>query len=316
MTGAPLMLALVARRRLAERIDEFTFADPGRAPLPTFTAGAHATFDLGDGVRRSYSMSGDPSDTRAYTVAVQLEEDGRGGSRRMHALELGTQVTATPPVNAFPLAEDATGPATLVAGGIGITPLVSMIRRLEATERQYRLVYCTRDPAHTAYAAWLSEPARTGEVLIHHDRGRAEAMLDLAAELAVPPPGGHLYCCGPAGLMDGVRAAAAHWPEGHVHFESFSGTPVGGERHDFEVEIASTGQMVGVGHDETILDALRDAGLEVDSSCESGTCGTCQTRYLEGDVAHEDFVLMDDERETHLMICVSRARSGRLKLDL
>ena len=316
MTGAPLTLALVARRRLAEGIDEFTFADPDGAPLPPFTAGAHATFDLGDGVQRSYSMSGDPADARAWTVAVQREDDGRGGSRRMHALEVGRQVTATPPVNAFPLAEEATGPATLVAGGIGITPLIAMIRRMEATGRPYRLIYCTRAPERTAYAGWLGAPARTGEIRIHHDDGRAEAMLDLAAELAAPPPGGHLYCCGPTGLMEAVRAAAAHWPEGHVHFESFSGTPVGGESHDFEVEIASTGQVVGVGRDETILDALRDAGLDVDSSCESGTCGTCQTGYLEGEVEHEDFVLMDDERETHLMICVSRARSGRLKLDL
>lgn len=316
MSGARLRLELVARKRLAEGIDEFTFGDPSGAMLPRFTAGAHATFDLGEGVQRSYSMSGDPADASAYTVAVQREDTGRGGSRRMHKLEVGQLVFAMPPINAFSLIEDASGPATLVGGGIGITPLISMIWRMEAIGRTWRLIYCTRDAERTAYATFLGASARTGAVLIHHDHGRAEGMLDLDAELAAPPVGGHLYCCGPAGLMEAVRGAAAHWPDGHVHFESFTGLSVVGESSDFEVEIASTGEIFGVRKGETILDALREAGFDIDSSCESGTCGTCQTRYLEGEVEHEDFVLMDSERETHLMVCVSRARSGRLKLDL
>jgi vanillate O-demethylase ferredoxin subunit len=181
------------------------------------------------------------------------------------------------------------------------------------------LHYCTRDAAQTAFCGLLAADDVAPHVRFHHDGGVPGRGLDVAALLSNVAPGTHVYCCGPAGLMAAVKAASAHWPASQVHFEHFS-VPVESAAASgstaFEVEIASTGAVYPVPPDRSILSVLLDQGVLVDSSCEAGVCGTCTTRYLSGQPDHRDFVLSEAEQREHVMVCVSRSRSPRLKLDL
>lgn len=304
------------RQKLSKGIDEFILVPSDGVPLPAFTAGSHINLELGQGLIRSYSLSGSPGTNSHYRIAVQREEAGRGGSRILHdAFPVGTQLLISQPNNAFWLHESA-HPPLFIAGGIGITPIMSMIHHLEQQAQAYALIYLTQSPERTAYADVLNDPARLGDIKIHHDFGDTARMFDIAKTLDTRSQDSNVYCCGPEGLMAAVRNATQHRPVNTVHFESFGASSVPDNANEFEVEIASTGQVIGVPADQSILEALTNAGMDLDSSCEAGTCGTCQVGYLSGDVTHEDFVLLDDERETQMMICVSRAKSARLKLDL
>jgi phthalate 4,5-dioxygenase reductase subunit len=318
MASAPpdLPVTVSHKRILAVDITEFVLVPAAGVKLPDFTAGAHIDVALGDGLVRSYTLCGPPGETTHYTIAVQHEAAGRGGSRQLHQIEPSGALTISPPANNFPLDEASLLPPRLIAGGIGITPIIAMIHRLESLGRSYSMIYLSRSPRHTAYSDFLESPDRLGTIRMHHDGGDTAKMLPIDEIVGPRADAGHLYCCGPEALMKAVRSATRDRDVGTVHFESFAPATVADNAFDFSVEIASTGQVVGVAADQTILDALRAAGLDLDSSCEAGTCGTCQTRYLEGDVAHEDYVLLDDERETQMMICVSRAVSKQLKLDL
>jgi len=317
--ATPLLRVMVrAIRREAEDINSYEFADPMGAALPPFTAGAHVEVHLPDGLIRQYSLCNDPAETHRYVVAVLREAAGRGGSRTMHdRVKVGDLLTISAPKNNFPLAEEATR-HLLIAGGIGVTPLMAMIHRLERIGAPFSLHYCARTADKTAFNEGLSRHQAAGCVSYHHDGGDPSKGLNVAALLRDPPPGTHLYCCGPAGLMGAVREASAHWPGGTVHFEYFNAAASlapGGEG-EFEVVIKSTGARIPVASDQTILEALRDAGYDVESSCEAGTCGTCCTRYLSGEVDHRDFVLLDDQQGEYLMVCISRAKSKELVLDL
>jgi ferredoxin-NADP reductase len=302
-----------------DSIKTFELVDPEGLDLPVFSAGSHVDVTLPDGQLRQYSLCNSPAERQRYLLGVLRETSGRGGSRQMHdRLVAGDLLRVSMPRNNFPLDESASR-HLLIAGGIGVTPLMAMVHRLQVLNADFALHYCTRDAAQTAFCGLLAADDVAPHVRFHHDGGVPGRGLDVAALLSNVAPGTHVYCCGPAGLMAAVKAASAHWPASQVHFEHFS-VPVASAAASgstaFEVEIASTGAVYPVPPDRSILSVLLDQGVLVDSSCEAGVCGTCTTRYLSGQPDHRDFVLSEAEQREHVMVCVSRSRSPRLKLDL
>lgn len=302
----------------AEGIKSFEFVDPSGGDLPPFTAGAHVDVFPPNGPARQYSLCNDPTERHRYVVSVLREPESRGGSVAMHTgVSGGMTISISAPRNNFPLSEEAKR-HILIAGGIGITPVMAMVRHLQAAGADYRLYYCTKSEAQTAFRALLGAEPFAAHVEFIHDGGDPSKGLDVKATLATPEPGTHLYCCGPAGLMDAVKAASEHWPAGTVHFEYFTADQevLSAPKSGFEVEIASSGAVFTVPDDKSILEVLRDNGIEVESMCEEGVCGTCITGLLEGEADHRDMILSDDEQANSITVCCSRAKSARLKLDL
>ena len=307
----------------AEGVRAYELVHPEGQPLPAFEAGSHLNLEVPGGVWRTYSLCNDPAETHRYLIAVQREAQGRGGSRALHdGVREGEVLTADPPRCDFPLLY-ARG-YVLVAGGIGLTPLVSMAHVLQRQDAPWHLHVCTRSPERTAFRELLTSPAFAGHVTLHHDGGDPTRALDMKALLAPRGPGTRLYCCGPASLMQAVRAASTHhaWPREKVHFEAFSaeGTQAIGARADseFQVVVRSTGAQYPVPPGQSVLQVLRAQGMRVPSQCEAGTCGACVTGVLEGDPEHRDTFLPEAQRTARrtLLVCVSRARSRTLVLDL
>jgi ferredoxin-NADP reductase len=305
---------------LAEDINGYELVDPNGHDLPRFSAGSHVGVRLGADVWRDYSLWNDPAERRRYCIAVLREKLGEA-SRRLHEqVRVGDTVEVSPPRNHFPLAEDA-GRHLLLAGGIGITPVMAMIAELKRRRADFRLYYCTRAPERTAFREELDLLAAMGRVVFHYDGGDPAKALDIAALLREPQPGTHLYYCGPAGMMAAAAAASAHWPPGSVHCEYFSGAAAAAparleDDRRFRVKLARSGGEYAVPPGESILDVLRRAGVDTRASCELGYCGACLTRYLEGEPDHRDQILGEVARKTHMLICCSRATSDELVLDL
>jgi ferredoxin-NADP reductase len=314
-----MLLRINATNDETPSIKAFELVDPDGLDLPVFSAGSHVDVTLPDGQVRQYSLCNAPAERHRYLLGVLREAQGRGGSRQMHdRVGVGDLLQVSMPRNNFPL--DASAKRhLLIAGGIGVTPLMAMAHSLLALGSDFVLHYCARDAAQTAFRGVVGADGMAPRVRLHHDGGIPGRGLDVVALLATVTPGTHVYCCGPAGLMSAVKAASAHWPPGQIHFEHFAAPvaspPVGADA-DFEVQIASTGAVYPVPADRSILSVLLGEGVLVDSSCEAGVCGTCTTRYLSGDPDHRDFVLSDAEQRDHVMVCVSRSRSARLVLDL
>ena len=285
--------------------------------LPPFTPGAHIKVQVPSGQVRKYSLCNAPDERRHYLITVKREASGQGGSASLvNDAHEGDTLYCSVPDNAFPLVAEA--PAYLfIAGGIGITPIMAMIRSFgELAPVPWKLVYLTRSPESTAFLDELSAPQWAGRVHIHHDHGDAAQAFDLWPVLQ-KPNSAHLYCCGPRPLMDAVRDMSGHWSPANVHFESFTegGEVVQGDQA-FTVQVASSGQRYQVPVGKTILAVLREHGVDLPSSCESGTCGTCRTGLISGEGDHRDFCLMPDEFASAIMVCVSRAKSAELVLDL
>ena len=301
---------------VARDIHRIELCHPDGAPLAPFTAGAHVEVTSPGGLARKYSLCNDPAQTRQYVIAVKRDVGGRGGSVDLvdHAHE-GALLEVGLPRNAFELEEKAAS-HLLLAGGIGVTPILAMVWRLEAIGAPYRLVYCTRGPEDTAFASELASPARTGKVTIHHDGGDPARMFDLWT-LLEKPTRAHVYACGPRPMLEAVRDMTGHWSPSAIHMESFldAASARKPEDHAFSVVLAQSQSRVEVPPGISILEAMRAAGHDAPSSCESGTCGTCRTRLLEGKADHRDLVLTDDERESHLMICISRALTPEITID-
>jgi len=305
---------------LAEEINGYELVDPNGRDLPRFSAGAHIGVRLGDQVWRDYSLWNDPAERRRYSIAVLREKLGEG-SRHLHdQVRVGDIVEVALPRNHFPLAEGAARHLFL-AGGIGITPIMAMIAELRHRHAEFRLHYCARTPERTAFRDELDLLAAMGKVVFHYDDGDPEKGLDIAALLAEPREGTHVYCCGPKGMMEAAIAASAHWPAGAVHYEYFSGpgaAPAARFEDDrlFRVRLAKSGAEYEVPPGETIIAVLRRHGVETRTSCELGYCAACMTRYLAGEPDHRDPILGETARRTHLLICCSRATSDVLVLDL
>jgi ferredoxin-NADP reductase len=317
-----MQLRIRSMTYLAEEINGYELVDPNGRDLPRFAAGAHIGVRLGDGssqgVWRDYSLWNDPAERRRYCIAVLREGEG---SRHLHdRLRVGDIVEASLPRNHFPLF-DAAERHLLLAGGIGITPIMAMVAELKRRRAEFRLHYCTRSPERTAFRDELDLLAAQGRVVFHYDGGDPARGLDIAALLREPQPGTHFYYCGPAGMMKAAAAASAHWPGDSVHCEYFIGPSAAPaarleEDRPFRVRLARSGAEYEVPVGETIINVLRRHGLETRTSCELGYCGACLTRYLAGEPDHRDPILAETARRTHMLICCSRARSDVLELDL
>jgi phthalate 4,5-dioxygenase reductase subunit len=308
-------LRIAAKKPLAEDIWLFELVTPDGSDLPAFEAGAHIAVETPSGKRRQYSLCNAPAERHRYVIAVKAERPGRGGSTSLiDGTAEGDELMVCDPENNFRLVDAPD--YIFVAGGIGITPIISMIRHLETQGRtNYRLIYCTRAPEVTAFLDELSCADVVGRVTIYHDGGDPDRAFDFWDTFEKPGKG-HVYCCGPTPLMEEVRGVTGHWPQSAIHFEDFA-TDVEAVRPDdraFTVRHAETGEAIEIPADRTILETLRASGHRVPSSCESGTCGTCKTVLVSGEADHRDMVLTDEEKKDHIMICVSRAVSDELVL--
>jgi phthalate 4,5-dioxygenase reductase subunit len=313
----PAMALRVTRNdKIADGIHLFELRGADGQQLPPFSAGAHIAIEVPNGMLRKYSLCNDPAERDRYQVAIKREVNGRGGSSTLiDHVKAGDTLMVAAPVNDFELPQRAQD-FLFIAGGIGITPIMAMMREARAQGKRFRLFYCSRSPETTAFLDELSTPEFKDSVVIHYDGGDPANSLDLKTILAERKNREHLYCCGPRPLMEAVRNMTDHWSSAAVHFEAFSEA----ETHKasdkpFKVKLARTGEVLDVPTDKTILEVLRAHGLEVPSSCETGTCGTCRTKMLAGVADHRDLVLAEHERKDNIMICVSRAKSEEIEIE-
>lgn len=312
-------LVVQGKRHVARDVYAFELVHPRGHRLPCWTAGAHIDVHIAPGLVRQYSLCGDPRDRSRYVIAVHRCAPSRGGSDAMHdAVHAGNRITVGMPRNRFKLAPGS--PHTvLLAGGIGLTPLLAMAETLSASGASFELHYCTRSPLHAAFSERLHERRFHGRILFHYSNtvGRA----DFDGLLAAPRRGAHLYICGAAGFTDAALAAAERqgWPAANVHTERFSAPPgpqAGGAQAAFDVVIASTGRVVHVPAGQSALAALHGAGVAIPTSCGQGLCGTCVTGVLAGEPDHRDHCLTEEARTVCFTPCCSRARGPQLVLDL
>ena len=302
---------------LAGAINGYELVDPRGRDLPRFTAGAHIDLRLGE-LLRQYSLCNDPAERRRYCIAVLREDESRGGSRYLHdIIRVGDLVEVSAPRNNFPI-DSAAERHLLIAGGIGIAPIMSMVAELRRRQADFHLHYCARSGARTAFRDDLAPLAAQGRVHFHYDGGDPAFGFDIAATLRNPLPGTHLYYCGPASLMTAAAEAAKEWPVGTAHCEYFTAPPAEHDVEDqpFRVRLAKRGVEYEVPVGETIVGVLRRNGIAVPTSCELGYCGACLTRYLEGEPDHRDQVPREYGRERYVLICCARSKTPVLHLDL
>nr|WP_229828750.1 PDR/VanB family oxidoreductase [Streptomyces massasporeus] len=309
-------LTVAAKDPVAEGVVSLTLAHPDGARLPDWTPGSHIDLVLPDGTTRQYSLCGDRWDAHTYRIAVLREPSGRGGSAYVHdRLSPGDRVGVGGPRNHFPLVPSEK--YLFIAGGIGITPLLPMVRQAELLGTEWQLLYGGRTRASMAFREELT--AAYGE-RVHVVPQDELGLLDLAAWLGTPRADTKVYCCGPAPLVAAVERVCTPWPPYALRVERFTATAQAAPVREapFEVELRRTGRTVTVTPDVSVLDAVRSAGADVLSSCEQGSCGTCMTPVLEGQPDHRDAVLADHERAANdcMLLCVSRSCGDRLILDL
>ncbi len=320
-------LVVAQVRDETQRVRSYVLRRLDGALLPAFNAGAHVDVLVERGsvapLVRSYSLCGVPGTGTSWRLGVLREDTGRGGSRALHALwQMGTTVRCSAPRNQFAL---STGPLpdgaehVLVAGGIGITPLLSMARALASTSERWMLHYAARSRADAAFLAEVEELA-AGRLQLYFDGGEPARGIDVRAVLARAAPASHVYVCGPRSLNEALiaAAAAAGWARERVHHEFFAAAAPASSDGGFIVQLRASGRSVAVGAGESVLDALLREGFLPLYDCKRGECGLCATTVLGGEVEHRDYVLSEaDRRQRHQMcICVSRVRGGELVLDL
>ena len=314
--GATFELVVAGREPAADDIVVFTLRDRADGPLPSWMPGAHVHVTGPTGIERQYSLCGPLDEVHEWRIAVLREPEGRGGSEAMcTGLRCGDLVGVRGPNNHFRLV--ASPRYRFIAGGVGIAPLVPMIRLAAGQARPWTLAYAGRRRTAMAFAAALGELGEAVTLYPSAETGR----MDLDALLGTPRQDTAVYCCGPVELIDAVTERCAGWPDGSLHVERFAGVLDAaqlGRGAAFDVELARSGRLVHVADGQTILDAVTDAGVTTMSSCCEGVCATCETRVLHGTPEHRDAVLTAEEHERGdtMMICVSRASSPRLVLDL
>ena len=308
-------------RQEAQDIHSFELVAADGGLLPGFEAGAHVDLDLPERMRRSYSLYGMPGERRCWRIAVKREAAGRGASAWLHdSARVGQTLQAFAPVNDFPLVEDAPA-SVLIAGGIGVTPVLAMIERLSALRRPWRLHYSVRSAHDLAFGERLDTLAAAGggELFVHFS-GDGGGRLDLRAIAAAAPAGAQLYACGPNPMLDDfvAAAAAAGVEPARVHIERFGATTAPATDGGFVVELASDGRCLEVPAGKSVLDVLLDHGVDVPYSCMQGICGSCRVGVKAGEPEHRDECLSDDERaaNTAMAVCCSGSRSAKLVLDL
>ncbi len=320
----PLRLKVTRFVAEAKDVVSLELRAAGGGPLPVFTPGAHLEITVPSiapvsrPLIRHYSLCNDSRERDRYVVAVGRARQGRGGSDAIHdGLRVGTMLSVSPPRNHFPLVADA-GHYRFIAGGIGITPILWMIRWCEANNKDWSLLYCARSRVRAAFHEELR--AMGSRVRFHFD-DECGGPPDLAQALIPNAPDEHVYCCGPEPLMLAVESRCAARPAGQVHFEWFSAKEIQGgapgTAKPFTVRLRQSGLTLEVPADQSILDVMEVHGVSVPFSCREGLCRTCETPVHAGEVDHRDQVLSDAEKSANksVLICVSRARGEHLELD-
>jgi len=311
-------LALEVAAVGAEALDvlRIELVDPAGGELPAFEPGAHLEVTLPNGMRRQYSLVNDWRERHRYVLGVGRSRAGRGGSNFVHEqARVGMRWDCRSPVNNFRLDPDASS-YLLIGGGIGITPLVAMARWCAAGNKPWRLVYAARSLQRMAFCEELC--ALDGDVHLHGDR-ESGGPLDVAALLSGRMPGEQVYCCGPAALMDAVGLACRDLPANIAHFEWFSASPAETvDTEGFWIDLHRSGSALFVPPNQSVLEVLEAHGHEIPYSCREGLCGTCETGVCAGEPDHHDYVIAPAERASRntMMVCVSRAKTPRLTLDL
>jgi ferredoxin-NADP reductase len=316
-----LRLRVSRRTTGAEGVVVLELADPTGADLPAWAPGAHVDLELPGQMVRQYSLCGDPEDRSVWQIGVLREPEGRGGSAFIHdELREGTEIDVRGPRNNFELQ-----PAEryiFIAGGIGVTPILPMAVAAERAGSEWEFHYGGRSRTSMAFLDALDAlqaSTHHGQRITLHPQDEV-GLIDLDRILGQPRPGTLVYCCGPEPLLNAVEAGCAGWPSGALHVERFSPKDVGAPvlTGSFEIELAASGKTLTVPPDMSIMQVVRDAGITVASSCQEGTCGTCETPVLEGSVDHRDSLLTPEEQAANdtMLICVSRAACPRLVLDL
>jgi len=311
-----LNVLITEKKVIANDYCELKLRSAHGGDLPEFSAGAHISVKTPQGGMRHYSLANSPRDRDHYLLAVKAEKGGRGASLSLvDEVSVGDILEILPPENNFELvpAEEY----LFIAGGIGITPILAMCRQLQSEgQSNFHLIYCTQSRETTVFADQLSEAGLADHVTLHHDEGEISNNYDFWPHFETPSQA-HVYCCGPKSMMETIRDMSGHWPESQIHFEDFN--PVEVLQKDdvsFTVFLKKSNTRITVPADQTILETLRNHGYDLRSSCESGTCGSCKTGLLDGEIDHRDLVLSDAEKEIFVMICVSRAKGGEITLDL
>ncbi|WP_439590265.1 PDR/VanB family oxidoreductase [Hydrogenophaga sp.] len=321
MAESTIDMQVTAIHAETEDIRRFDLQRVDGARVAGFAPGAHIDLHLGPGLIRQYSLCNGPDEGDRYVIAVKKETASRGGSLALHErIQVGDVIPVTGPRNHFPLAADATE-HLLLAGGIGVTPLLSMARHLKAAGKPFRMKYFTRSPAHTAFHADLGGKDWATEVDFHHAIEPDRLRDHLQALLSQPPAGGHVYVCGPRPFMElAIEVASAFYPKGSVHSEYFSADPAAqaGSKSGFRLRCARSEKELDVEDGESMLDVLSRNGIQVEVMCEQGVCGTCLTGVLQGRPDHRDSFLTDDERAANdrILVCCSRSLDPLLVLDL
>ncbi|MFG6429538.1 PDR/VanB family oxidoreductase [Roseateles sp. LYH14W] len=320
MSAPLLQLRVAAKRPAAQDVVELTLQAPDGEPLPAFEAGAHVELHLAGGLVRHYSLCNAPGERQRYVLGVLREPASRGGSVAVHeGLNPGDVLAVGGPKNHFSLQATAAH-KLLLAGGIGITPVLSMARQLAAQGRSFTLHYAGRSRARMAFLAALADAPLAAHTHLHV--GDENGSMDMDAVLAAQPEGSELYVCGPAGFIDAALAAARRlgWAEARLHRELFAAAPRSdtGEHQPFDIEVQGSGQVIHVPAGCSAAQALQDAGLPLLTSCEQGVCGTCLTRVVAGEPDHRDQYLTPEEQAANdqFLPCCSRARSPRLVIQL
>ncbi|WP_321817685.1 MULTISPECIES: PDR/VanB family oxidoreductase [unclassified Paraburkholderia] len=295
-------------------------------PLPAFEPGAHVMVEVAPGLTRAYSLCSDPAFTGHYDIAVKLETQGRGGSRALHAVNVGARLTIGAPRNLFALAGHAMH-HLLIGGGIGATPLVAMAHRLAAEGASFTFAQFSRSAAHLPFAGLLREGPWQAQVALHFDDAQSVDLVSLSGAL---PSGTHVYCCGPAGFVRWARTQCANVSDAQWHEERFTADANSEARArdtgaapaetaaaaTTQLILARTARQIALQRGQTLLDALREHGVEVETACEQGICGSCVVEYSEGEPVHGDACLDAADRENHVALCCGGCRSASLTLQL
>ena len=317
-----MSLRVANKWREATDIHCFELVDAQGRELPPFTAGAHVDVEVEPGLVRQYSLCNDPWRRGVYQLAVVRETASRGGSTGLiDRVEIGDVLRVSEPRNHFAL-EPSARRTVLIAGGVGITPILCMAERLANAGEPFELHYAARSPEHAAFATRIRQSAFADKARLYFSEGPDAARLDLAAVLADPLPGAHLYICGPGRMIEATLATAKArgWPSSRVHREFFAPVATEGlaEPGAFQIRLASSGQVLDVPGDKSITQVLAEIGIELPTSCEQGVCGTCLTRVLEGEPDHRDVFLTEAEQALNdqMTPCCSRAKTPLLVLDL
>jgi tetrachlorobenzoquinone reductase len=317
ISEAPVKVRVSAVSRETDDINLLELR-PVSGDLPAFSAGAHVDLHLSNGLVRSYSLTNPAGERHRYVIGVKKEPLGRGGSRFIHEqLHAGEETTVSPPRNTFALCEDAPS-SVLIAGGIGITPLISMAQRLEELGKPWQLHYAARSQCAAGFVSRLAEFRSRVQFYFPTGMEREAARIDIECIVANATPEAHIYCCGPQRMLTAFQTATAERAATRTHIEHFANAQGVDKAGEFEVVLAKSGRTIAVPSGKSILDALLELGIDAPYSCMEGVCSSCETRVLSGIPDHRDLILSSEEHAANdrMMICCSRSKSGTLVLEL